>query len=85
MSLDSEITFGGIQYGLSSHSLLQGIFPAQGSNLGLLHCRQILYHMIHQEDPNLKRYMHPNVHCSNIYNSQDMEATEMYISTGMDK
>ena len=26
------------------HSSLQGIFPTQGSNLGLLHCRQILYH-----------------------------------------
>ena len=24
---------------------------------------------------NLKRYMHPNVHCSTIYNSQDKEAT----------
>ena len=24
------------------HSLLQGIFPTQGSNWGLLHCRQIL-------------------------------------------
>ena len=24
-------------------SLLQGIFPTQESNLGLLHCRQILY------------------------------------------
>ena len=30
------------------HSLLQGIFPTQGSNLGLLHCRQILYRLIHQ-------------------------------------
>ena len=29
-------------------SLLQGIFPAQGSNPGLLHCRQILYHLSHQ-------------------------------------
>ena len=28
---------------------LQGIFPTQGSNLGLLHCRQILYHLTHQE------------------------------------
>ena len=26
------------------HFLLQGIFPIQGSNLGLLHCRWILYH-----------------------------------------
>ena len=25
-----------------SHSLLQGVFPTQGSNLGLLHCRQSL-------------------------------------------
>ena len=29
----------------SCHSLLQGIFPTQGSNLGLLHPRQILYHL----------------------------------------
>ena len=26
------------------HALLQGIFPTQRSNPGLLHCRQILYH-----------------------------------------
>ena len=30
--------------GVGIHSLLQGIFPTQGSNLGLPHCRQILYH-----------------------------------------
>ena len=34
--------------GLGSHSLLQGIFPIQGSNLGLLHCRRILYHLSYQ-------------------------------------
>ena len=34
--------------GVGCHSLLQGIFPTQGSNLGLLHCRQILYHLSHQ-------------------------------------
>ena len=28
---------------VARHSLLQGIFPTQESNLGLLHCRQILY------------------------------------------
>ena len=28
-----------------SYSLLLGIFPTQGSNLRLLHCRQILYHL----------------------------------------
>ena len=34
--------------GVSCHSLLQGIFPTEGLNLGLLHCRQILYHLSHQ-------------------------------------
>ena len=33
---------------VGSHSLLQGIFPAQGSNPGLPHCSQILYHLSHQ-------------------------------------
>ena len=28
---------------VDSHSLLHGIFPTQGLNKGLLHCRQILY------------------------------------------
>ena len=36
---------------VSCHSLLQGIFLTQGSNLGLLHCRQILYHLSHQGSP----------------------------------
>ena len=31
------------------HFLLQGIFPAEGSNLGLLHCRQTLYRPSHSE------------------------------------
>ena len=31
--------------GVGSLSLLQGIFPTQGSNPGLLHCRQILYQL----------------------------------------
>ena len=34
--------------GVGCHSLLQGIFPIQGSNLSLLHCRQILYHLNYQ-------------------------------------
>ena len=33
------------------HSLLQGTFPTQGSNLSLLHCRQILYCLSHQGSP----------------------------------
>ena len=36
---------------VGSHSLLQKIFPTQGSNLDLLHCRCILYHLSHQGSP----------------------------------
>ena len=35
--------------GMGSLSLLQGIFPTQGLNPGLLHCKQILYQLSHQE------------------------------------
>ena len=34
--------------GVGCHSLLQGIFSTQGLNLGLPHCKQILYHLSHQ-------------------------------------
>ena len=33
---------------VGSLSLLQGIFPTQGSNPGLPHCRLILYHLSHK-------------------------------------
>ena len=39
--------------GVGSRSLLQGIFPTQGLNPGLLHCRQIHYHLSHQERPRI--------------------------------
>jgi len=38
---------------VDSHSLLQGIFPTQGSNPGLLHCRWILYQLSHQGSPRI--------------------------------
>ena len=34
--------------GVGSLSLLQGIFPTEGSNPGLLHCRWILYQLSHK-------------------------------------
>ena len=34
--------------GVGNFSLLQKIFPTQGSNPGLPHCRQILYQMSHK-------------------------------------
>jgi len=37
--------------GMGNLSLLQGIFPTQQLNQGLLHCRQILYHLSCQGSP----------------------------------
>ena len=37
--------------GMGSLSLLLCIFPAQGSNQGLLHCRQILYQLSYEGSP----------------------------------
>ena len=37
--------------GVGSFSLLQRIFPTQGSNPGLPHCRQILYQLSNKGNP----------------------------------
>ena len=41
----------GQNIGVGSLSLLQGIFPTQESNQGLLHCRRILYQLSYQGSP----------------------------------
>ena len=40
--------FLGESTGVGCHFLFQGIFPNQGSDPGLLHCRQTLYRLSHQ-------------------------------------
>ena len=46
--LNSPWNSPGQNTGVGSRSLLQGIFPTQGENRGLLHCSQILYQLSHQ-------------------------------------
>ena len=46
---------------VGSLSLLQGIFPTQESNQGLLHCRWILYQLSYQGSP-LNMYMDLNLY-----------------------
>ena len=41
----------GQNIGVGSLSLLQGIFPTQGSNPGLPHCRWVLYQLSHKGSP----------------------------------
>ena len=53
-NLSGSSVHGILQYsytGVGSHFLLQGIFPTQGLNPGLLHWRQILYRLSHQGSP----------------------------------
>ena len=53
-SLPDSSSYGdspGKNTGVDCHALLQGIFPTQGLNSGLPHCRQILYHLNHQGSP----------------------------------
>ena len=45
--------FPGKNVGVGCYSLLQGIFLTQGLNLGLLHCRQILYIWLTRETHSL--------------------------------
>jgi len=48
-----SLNFPGKNTIVGCYFLFQGIFLTQGSNLGLLHCRQILYHLSHQGSPTI--------------------------------
>ena len=48
----------GKNIGVGSHSLLQQIFPTQGSNPGLLHCRWIFFYQLnHKESPRILEWV----------------------------
>ena len=49
----SSWTSPGQSTGVGSLSLLQGIFPTQGSNPGLPHCRWIFYQLSHKRSPRI--------------------------------
>ena len=46
-----SMEFSRQEYGVGGHSLLQEISPTQGLNSGLLHFRQIIYHVSPQGSP----------------------------------
>ena len=54
--LYSQCNSPGQNTGVGSLSLLQGIFPTQESNQGLLHYRGILYQLIYQGGPNMPKW-----------------------------
>ena len=49
--------FPGKNTGAGCHAFLQGIFPTQGSNPGLPHCRQILYQVSHKGSPRILEWV----------------------------
>ena len=49
----SPWNFPGQNTGVGTLSLLQGIFPTQGSNPGLPHCRHIIYQLSHKGSPRI--------------------------------
>ena len=58
--------FPGKSTGMSCHSLLQRIFLTKGSNPGLLHCRQMHYHLSHQGNCHLFSFFCVFSHCVKI-------------------
>ena len=56
-SMDCPWNSPGQNTGVGSLSLLQGIFPTQGSNPGLLYCRQILHQLSHKGSPRILEWV----------------------------
>ena len=59
--------------GVGSCSLLQGIFPTQGSNPGHPHCRRILYQLSHK-GCNVK-----DIHTTDVQNSFILQNWTLYL------
>ena len=73
--------------GVGCHSLLQEIFPIQGLNPGLPHCRQTLYRLSHQgsKSPFLNSDMCEYTQCSeksyykgNVFNFVDISKSQTH-------
>ena len=54
--------------GVGSLSRLQRIFPTQGLNPGLLHCRWILYQLSHKGSPRILEWVLSHVSCVQLCN-----------------
>ena len=55
--MSNSLQLHGQNTGVGSLSLLQGIFPTQGLNPGLLHCKQILYQLSHKGSPRILEWV----------------------------
>ena len=65
--------------GVGCHALLRGIYPTQGLNPGLLHCRQILYTLSHQGSPWILEWV---AYAFSMGSSQPRDQTHVSCITG---
>ena len=70
------------EYLSGCHFLLQGIFPTQGLNLGLLHCRWILYDLSHIVNISQKHWKLFSVKKENLIPTQLPKATIWFLYFG---
>ena len=66
--------------GVGSLSLLQGIFPSQGSNPGLLHCRRILYQLSHKRSP-LRPILYFSCLCTEVLHQKAVSSRNTFIQS----
>ena len=71
--------FLGKSTGVGCHFLLQGIFPTQGWNPDLLHCRQTLYHLSHQGNYLTSRRKTP-LKCCQVHLSTEITLKSLNIT-----
>ena len=69
--------------GVGSLSLLQGIFPTQGSNSGLPHCRQILYYVSHMGSPRISPTRYLMFHLPSSLNIPQISRLEVNCFLGL--
>ena len=69
--------FPGKNTGVVYHALLQGIFPTQGSNPVLLHCRRILYHLSYHGSP--KKFINRAKNLNRHITIEDLQIANKYM------
>ena len=68
--------------GVGCHTLLQGIFPTQGLNPGLLYCRQILHCLSHQRSTEIHMCTKTNIPIRCFRNDNSHQFLKLLYPTG---
>ena len=69
---------------MGSLSLLQGVFPTQGSNPGLLHCRQILYLLCYEGSKKLNKDLNDSDNHDGLITHLEPDILECQVKWGLE-